>query len=358
MEDLVSIIIPVYNAQKYLRRCLNSVRNQTYKNLEIILVDDGSTDKSPKICDEYARKDRRFKVIHQVNEGICGARNVGIELAGGGYLTFVDDDDWLPKKSIELLYRKMKGSAVDFVCGDAYRVLISGAKLIYRYEEKVIEKKDKEKFSKFMPSGFTPWAKLYKTDIIKKNSVKYSRDVNIIEDCYFVYLYLQFCDTVALISEGIYYSSRINTSSETRRYHSNINKCYYLAHLERLKLFDSGPLSVHEQEVILEIFRVALEHYVINLEKNKAIDKLDETWKMFAPLIKLVDVQRLDRANEFVASYMVYKQFLANNDLEKCYAFLVESESKKSKNYKRVIRKLTLPLIQFFVYRLNIGYKK
>lgn len=84
MEDLISVIIPVYNVQKYLHRCLDSVRKQTYKNLEIILVDDGSTDKSPLICDRFAQKDKRIKVIHQKNAGVDRARNAGIQICGGG----------------------------------------------------------------------------------------------------------------------------------------------------------------------------------------------------------------------------------------------------------------------------------
>lgn len=94
MNPLISVIVPVYNVEPYLRKCLDSIVNQTYKNLEIILVDDGSTDNSGIICDEYDEKDKRIKVVHQINQGVSIARNVGLDLCSGDYITFVDSDDW------------------------------------------------------------------------------------------------------------------------------------------------------------------------------------------------------------------------------------------------------------------------
>ena len=103
MNKLITIIIPVYNVEPYLRRCLNSVINQTYNNLEIILIDDGSTDSSGKICDEYALKDNRIKVIHKQNGGLSSARNAGLDIATGDYIGFVDGDDWIEVDMFEHL---------------------------------------------------------------------------------------------------------------------------------------------------------------------------------------------------------------------------------------------------------------
>ena len=96
-EPLVSVIVPVYNVERYLRHCVNSILIQTYHNLEVILVDDGSPDNCPKICDEYAKADARVKVIHKNNGGLSDARNIGMQAASGDYLMFVDSDDWLEK---------------------------------------------------------------------------------------------------------------------------------------------------------------------------------------------------------------------------------------------------------------------
>ena len=105
MDALISVIIPVYRVEAYLRRCMDSVLAQTYRNMEIILVDDGSDDGCPAICDEYAGQDERVKVIHQKNAGLSGARNAGIEMAQGRYLAFVDSDDYLASDFLEQLYR-------------------------------------------------------------------------------------------------------------------------------------------------------------------------------------------------------------------------------------------------------------
>ena len=106
-QPLLSVIIPVYKVEKYLRRCLDSIVNQTYKNLEIILVDDGSPDNSGKICDEYAQNDKRIKVIHQKNKGQGAARNTGIIAANGELITFVDSDDWIENNTYEIMVSEL-----------------------------------------------------------------------------------------------------------------------------------------------------------------------------------------------------------------------------------------------------------
>lgn len=118
MKELISIIVPVYNVELYLRECLSSIQNQTYENLEIIIVDDGSTDKSGDICDEFAEKDSRFRVIHQGNAGLANARNVGLREAKGKYIGFVDSDDYIDCKFFEEMYLAAKRSnAYITMCG-------------------------------------------------------------------------------------------------------------------------------------------------------------------------------------------------------------------------------------------------
>lgn len=105
MNELISVIVPVYNVENYIKRCVDSILNQTYSNLEIILVDDESPDDCPRICEEFAKKDNRIKVIHQQNAGLSGARNAGIDIAKGEYLAFVDSDDFLALDFIATLYK-------------------------------------------------------------------------------------------------------------------------------------------------------------------------------------------------------------------------------------------------------------
>lgn len=131
MDNLISIIIPVYNVEEYFQRCIDTVINQTYKNIEIILVDDGSTDNSGKLCDEYAAVDNRIKVIHQVNKGVGLARRAGMEGASGKYVGFVDPDDYVDERMFEILYKDISESGSDIAVCTSYRVELSGEKNLY-----------------------------------------------------------------------------------------------------------------------------------------------------------------------------------------------------------------------------------
>ena len=117
-NHLVSIIIPVYKVEEYLDRCVESVVNQTYTNLEIILVDDGSPDRCPQMCDDWAKKDDRIRVVHQQNKGLSGARNTGIREAKGEYVYFLDSDDEITHDCIETLLKPLEIHCFDFVMGD------------------------------------------------------------------------------------------------------------------------------------------------------------------------------------------------------------------------------------------------
>lgn len=123
MNPLISVVVPVYNVEQYLEQCVESIRNQTYINLEIILVDDGSPDKCPEICDQFADKDTRIKVIHKENGGLSDARNVGVEFAHGEYVVFIDSDDWIHKDMImEMLHVLHSDNAIDIVVCASQRV--------------------------------------------------------------------------------------------------------------------------------------------------------------------------------------------------------------------------------------------
>ena len=118
MQDLITIIVPVYKVEQYLHKCVDSILAQTYTNIEVILVDDGSPDNCGKICDKYAEKDKRVKVIHKANGGLAEARNVGLDIAHGEYLGFIDSDDWIELDMYEELYTALTGSNADLsMCG-------------------------------------------------------------------------------------------------------------------------------------------------------------------------------------------------------------------------------------------------
>lgn len=168
MHELISVIVPIYKVEKYLRECLNSIVNQTYSNLEIILVDDGSPDNCGAICDEYAQKDPRVKVIHKSNGGLSDARNAGMKVMTGEYLMFVDSDDWLEPNAVELLYSLMMEHDTQLVIGsleqfedDTNRLLFSncspGAKAWSMSQIQAMEH--------MLRYGWGSWGKLYRMEI-------------------------------------------------------------------------------------------------------------------------------------------------------------------------------------------------
>ena len=207
-NDLVSIIVPVYNVEKYLRQCIESLINQTYKNIEIILVDDGSTDNSGKICDEYAKNDIRIKAIHQPNKGVSAARNNGLEHATGKYITFVDSDDYIDEKYIEKLYYAITENEADIsICN--FKLIFDNIKekdsdiVQPTLNKEKISNKEAVKFL-FNPKSFGnyPWNKMYKADLFK--DIRYPQGA-VMEDLGTTYKLFFKSKNVAIINEKLYY---------------------------------------------------------------------------------------------------------------------------------------------------------
>lgn len=190
----VSIIIPVYNAEKYLSRCLNSVLKQTYSNIEIILVDDGSEDKSSYLCDRYAMLDSRIKVYHKSNEGVSIARNYGIENCNGEYIVFVDSDDYLISECIETLVKLVRNEEEPVLgCVDYYENQ-NGKLSTYSCEDGKIDSLgyDEGLIKIFNPSSYRGylWNKIFRLSEIRKYEIRFLPGVKIWEDTLFLMEYI------------------------------------------------------------------------------------------------------------------------------------------------------------------------
>lgn len=194
MDNLISIIIPIYNTEKYLEKCVESVRGQSYQNLEIILVDDGSTDNSGKLADDFAAKDKRIKVIHQKNAGQSAARNAGIRQAKGDFVSFVDSDDEIAPDFIKELLAVYNNHTVLSVCGINYRNLKRQVADDV-YINPLRNKKSHESFRAYIlyllavdGRMYSSVNKLYRTKFVK--SLKFDEKLNFAEDTKFVLDYL------------------------------------------------------------------------------------------------------------------------------------------------------------------------
>lgn len=172
MEHLISIVIPVYNVEQYLPACLRSVLAQTYRKLEIILVEDGSTDQSGALCDEFAFQDRRIKVLHQENKGLSGARNSGLEIAGGELVSFIDSDDCVAPDYIEALYELKKKYQADIVCCDYEAFSEGNLPAAGPAGEQIVEMNAEEALNQYFGSLATQttvaWGKLYERKLFEK----------------------------------------------------------------------------------------------------------------------------------------------------------------------------------------------
>ena len=201
---LISIIVPIYNVELYLRRCLDSVLNQTYTNLEIILVDDGSPDGCPQICDEYAAKDKRIIVIHKGNGGLSTARNAGLDICKGEYISFIDSDDWVSEKYIETLFNISTKENADIAIGE----YISTSGNILKEQNSIFIKTFSSKealfrlFSKNNTTYTISCAKLYKRELFSSLRFPIGKYH---EDEFTTYILFYNSKKIAYTSEILYY---------------------------------------------------------------------------------------------------------------------------------------------------------
>ena len=229
---MVSVIVPVYNVEQYLHRCVDSIRNQTYRNLEIILVDDGSPDQCPELCEQIKKQDSRVKVVHKENGGLGFARNSGLEVVTGTYVTFIDSDDWISEEHIENLYREAKRLSADVVIGSHTIVSTDGSAQARPVGLKIGVYVGDEITDKILlpligadisnPQDIelasSSCMNLYRVSIIKENHLLFrSEKVAVAEDLSFNIDYVVHAERIAVLNETGYYYFQNNTSI-TRRY--------------------------------------------------------------------------------------------------------------------------------------------
>ena len=308
MDDTVSIVIPAYNASSTINRCLNSVINQSHNNLEIIIVDDGSTDLTGTICDDLAKEDSRITVIHKVNGGVSSARNAGIDKASGEYLLFIDSDDYVELDYIQLLidYKNRYDSfdniwfAIDDLTNNKPRAFsdtsLHQVMQLYYYTEYC--------------SG-SPCNKLYSLSIIKENSLYMPEDISLGEDLIFNLKYLDNTNgLIKIIDKQLYHYSQVNDESLTKKYRkdlyetNNIVNNYLKEYLTKwnspeseFELLDRKIFSNYMDALFNTFSEDNNDSFIKKIKFNNSILKNQE-------FIKLLDIYK-DNINQFL--YYLYK---------------------------------------------------
>lgn len=265
MDVSVSVIVPVYKVEPYIDRCVASLRNQTLENIEMILVDDGSPDRCPEICDKYARKDSRVRVIHKKNEGLGYARNSGMNMAKGKYIAFVDSDDYVSQNFLKELYLLAEKENADACVGGNTGVTKQGStQYFHEYAGRVFE--EKEIVRDLLPtmmgyqydgtgySGMSVWRGIYRREIIEKNEIQFPSERQYIsEDAIFDLLLYPKMKKVA-ISDTVSYFYCYNGASLTTEYNPNRFERYVELYKYESELISSLPDHEELRERITSMF--------------------------------------------------------------------------------------------------------
>lgn len=305
-KPLVSVIVPIYNVGKYLKQCIDSILSQTYQNIEIILVNDGSTDNCPEMCDNYAEKDVRVRIIHKSNGGLVNARHTGIRAARGEYLQFIDGDDWITSDMIELMMEKMLQYDVECVVCSYYLVgrKIKAEKEFFRmgyYDENRYNKEilpqimysDKDGMRRINPSVCT---KLFKRINVMDYFYSVPSKITYGEDAAVTYPYFfNKCKSVYIMEQALYYY-RQNPESMTKKY----NKDLIENTIDLLKYLNKSIMKkdFFELEKQLEYYTIMVILYNFSNEKKGDIKSLFKRYIKLQKFMKAVNVKDCIRESD------------------------------------------------------------
>lgn len=302
----ISIIIPVYKVEKYLHQCINSILKQKFKEYEIILIDDGSPDSCPSICDEYAKKNERIKVVHQENSGVSNARNTGLKIAKGDFIMFLDGDDIMTEESLIKVYELIKEKNSDLFIF-AYNELYSENELkhisIIDTKEETITINNKKDYYKILDLTktviFQVWGKVFNRSIIINNEIFFDESLISAEDCDFFFRYYLKTNNVFLSNIAVTNYRRDNEGAVTRNLsykviYSNLiafKKCFdtfYNIDSKVAKYFANKYANiistiyiVKDREQISNIVKLIEESNILSYTQGKKYTVAKLFWKLF-----------------------------------------------------------------------------
>lgn len=318
----VSIVVPCYKAEKYIRELIESLQKQTLEDIEIILVNDGSPDRTGEICDEYVAKDSRFRIIHKINGGVSAARNDGLRIATGEYVIFADSDDYLPENAIELLYTKAVQTNADIVIGDVNQVFHNREKMgrFYAQEFTVNDKiQIQELIKTVFYKTYCPWPyqgipafgyggpcnKLVRRKMLNDNGIEFDvRVKGIYDDIIYSAYILIAAKTVAYIPQNVY-NYRILETSITNTYKKNIleiNQAIFAVWNEFLQKYNMDEIYTAAYYAnVLRRFDESLSKYFFNVRNSQKISEcikelqrvIDST--PYKDISKYADKNKLER---------------------------------------------------------------
>lgn len=293
----ISVIVPVYNTEKYLRRCVDSILAQTFRDFELLLVDDGSTDSSPAICDEYAKKDSRVRVFHKENGGVSSARNLGLDNARGEWIAFADSDDHV---NVEYLTILMRGLELDWVAS-SYRILGDKGGWLTQMEDGIYIGKDLYKcYQKYLSTNFrTPWGKRYKRELI--HNIRFPLSMNVGEDLAFNLEYACNVNSIGLSSQATYLYNRKNENSLTHILREDVTEDFFYMISNKINKLNRVK-NVVNNSIVLNL--LGYPFFSLILEYTKVLKFTNYT--KFKSFIQSKEAKEFIKSNIRVEGYRFY----------------------------------------------------
>ena len=328
----VSIIVPIYNVERFLDRCMDSLLNQTLKDIEIIMVDDGSPDNCPQMCDEYAKKDSRVKVVHKANAGLGYARNSGLDVASGEYVAFVDSDDYVDLDAYQTMYNEAVRVNADYVCCGYKR--IAHGKCVWEYAGETYNKSDlfkggecveflkgmigkdssNHRFSHF---DFAVWHGIYQRRVLEQYNVRFCSERDLIsEDIVFHLDFIPHCHTIQTIP-NTYYNYCLNEGTLTTKYKDGRFDAVVKLHgyiREYVREHDNYQLKEGIEKRLDAFFFDKVNStlsYESNCNKRNPIDmiKLICNSKEVKALLMRIDTSNLDIKKQVICALMKHNLY-------------------------------------------------
>lgn len=308
-RPLVSIIVPVYNGEAHLERCLSSILLQTYPNFEAIVVDDGSEDKTMEICCRYSKADERIRIISQTKSGVSAARNTGIQQARGELLMFIDSDDCVTSEHLEKAVDLSGQTGVDLlVTGAVIKDQKSSSRSLQPEKEGLFESEIWELVAKDTELFGYVWNKVFKTDILRRNKLGFDQDLYSQEDLDFCIRYLEFCNLVALTKETTYIYHHEGGKREPD-YQTYIRNCLNIISV-------ANSFFQTKDDYLVPVKRRANKLFVVSLQdglQDGTYCKRIENYKKWTELNSILSTQYVSRFDKLIVSMYLkqrYKQVL------------------------------------------------
>jgi len=335
-EVKISIIIPVYNVEKYLHECLDSIINQTFTDIEIICVDDGSTDKSSEILEEYEQKDKRFTVISQPNKGVSAARNRGMQQAKGKYIMFVDSDDYIASNACELIYNSAEEKRCDILLFPHYNFSASTCRDDGRLLDLYITLKDntttfKEYSDEFLLTPSETHSKLYKTDFLRKYNLHWETQIQYCEDRIFYINALIHAKAISILYKHLYYY-RIDTFNSLSKNNHTILPHLYKVHIALKKILLESKVE-NSDILCVKILNCTIRSYLAQWGRIHNIPVQSKNIKYLYKIAK--ECKKIPKEyREYLSDYDRLQQSISNYRMfyiKKLFEPIFEIESRRNR---------------------------